>query len=102
MNKTATRMLRLMDRAVSEWHIPVIGKEKGRVLRRLLVRHQPQRAVEVGSLFGYSAILIGGNLGRGGRLTCIEQNPYLARFVESNAAQDRKSTRLNSSHLGIS
>ncbi len=85
MNKTATRMLRLMDRAVTEWHIPVIGKEKGRVLRRLLARHQPSRAVEVGSLFGYSAILVGGNLARGGRLTCIEANPYLAKFVERNA-----------------
>ena len=31
MTKTATRMLRLMDRAVTHWRIPVIGREKGRV-----------------------------------------------------------------------
>jgi predicted O-methyltransferase YrrM len=84
MTKTAARMLRLMDRAVTEWHIPVIGRDKGRLVRRLLLRHQPRRAVEVGSLFGYSAILIGGNLPRGGHLTCIEQSPYLAKFVQSN------------------
>lgn len=84
MSKTATRMLRLMDRAVTEWHIPVIGKAKGRVLRRLLAKHQPTRGIEVGSLFGYSAILIGAALPRTGRLTCIEQNPYLAKFAESN------------------
>jgi predicted O-methyltransferase YrrM len=77
-------MLRLMDRAVTAWHIPVIGKDKGRLLRRLLARHQPRRAVEVGSLFGYSAILVAAALPRGGRLTCVEANPYLARFVRFN------------------
>ena len=84
MTKTATRMLRLMDRAVTLWRIPVIGKEKSRVLRRLLVRHQPRRGIEVGSLFGYSAILVAGHMPRGGRLVCVEQNAYLAKFVASN------------------
>ena len=85
MTKAAARMLRLMDRAVTEWHIPVIGKEKGRVLRRLLAKHKPKRGIEVGTLFGYSAILIGANMPRGGRLTCVELNAYLARFAQSNA-----------------
>lgn len=84
MTKAASRMLRLMDRAVTMWHIPVIGKEKGRVLRRLLARHEPRRGIEVGTLFGYSAILIGGSLPRGGRLTCVEQNAYLAKFAARN------------------
>ncbi|HAM59100.1 MAG: hypothetical protein A2X51_05095 [Candidatus Rokubacteria bacterium GWC2_70_24] len=84
MTKAALRMLRLMDRAVSAWHIPVIGKEKGRVLRRLLARYEPRRGVEVGTLFGYSAILVGGSLPRGGRLTCVEQNAYLAKFAARN------------------
>jgi caffeoyl-CoA O-methyltransferase len=51
----------------------------------LLAEHQPKRGIEVGSLFGYSAILIAGHMPRGGRLVCVEQNPYLARFVSSNA-----------------
>ena len=84
MTKTATRMLQTMDRAVTLWRIPVIGRAKGRVLRRLLLRHQPRRGIEVGSLFGYSAILVAGHMPRGGRLVCVEQNPYLAKFVESN------------------
>jgi predicted O-methyltransferase YrrM len=84
MTKTATRMLRLMDRAVTLWRIPVIGRAKGRVLRRLLLRHQPRRGIEVGSLFGYSAILLAGNMPSGGKLTCVENNPYLAKFCQSN------------------
>src|ERR1700675_5016026 len=85
MTKRAQKMLRLMDRSVVEWHIPVIGKEKGRVIKRLLAKYGPTRGIEGGSLFGCSAILIAGNMPRGGRLMCIENNPYLAKFCESNA-----------------
>ncbi|MBI4638513.1 MAG: class I SAM-dependent methyltransferase [Candidatus Rokubacteria bacterium] len=84
MNVTAKRMLATMDRATTLWHIPVIGREKGRVIRRLIDRHGPTRAIEIGSLLGYSAILIAGSLPPRGRLTCIEWNPYLAKFVKSN------------------
>ena len=69
---------------IRDRHIPVVGREKGRVIKRLLATHAPTRGIEVGSLFGYSAILIAGNMPRGGRLTCIENNPYLAKFCESN------------------
>jgi predicted O-methyltransferase YrrM len=85
MTKRAQQMLRLMDRAVTQWHIPVIGKEKGRVIKRLLAKHAPTHGIEVGSLFGYSAILLAGNMPRGGHLICVENNAYLARFCQSNA-----------------
>src|SRR5215831_3568332 len=85
MTKRAEKMLRIMDRAVMEWHIPVIGREKGRVIRRLLTRHGPTRGIEVGSLVGYSAILIASGMPRGGKLTCVENNPYLAKFCQSHA-----------------
>lgn len=87
LTKKAKHMLALMDRATSVWHIPVIGRAKGRVIRRLIDRHRPTRAVEVGSLVGYSAILIAAALPPAGRLTCIEQNEYLAKFVKSNCEE---------------
>ena len=78
-------MLAVMDRATALWTIPNVGRAKGRVIRRLIDRHRPTRALEIGSLLGYSAILIAGALPPGGRLTCIEANDYLAKFVKSNA-----------------
>src|SRR5258706_15621452 len=66
---------------------PCEGGEKSRVLRCFIAEHAPTRALEVGSLFGYSALLIAGSLPRGGKLTCVEQNPYLAKFVDRNAAE---------------
>ncbi len=87
MTKRARRMLALMDRAVTLWHVPVIGRAKGRVIRRLIDRHRPVRGVEIGSLLGYSAILIAGVMPPRGRLVCIEANSYLAKFVEANCEE---------------
>jgi predicted O-methyltransferase YrrM len=87
VTKKARRMLALMDRATTAWHIPIVGRAKGRVLRRLLDRHRPTRAIELGSLLGYSAILIAGSMPPRGRLTCIEANPFLAWLVRANVAE---------------
>jgi len=87
VTKQARRMLALMDRATTRWHIPIVGRGKGRVLRRLLDRHRPTRAIELGSLIGYSAILIAGSMPPRGRLTCVEANPFLAGLVRANVAE---------------
>jgi predicted O-methyltransferase YrrM len=84
MTKRARRMLAAMDRVNALWRIPNIGRAKSRVIRRLIERHRPTRALEVGSLLGYSAIVIAGALRPSGRLTCLEANDYLAKFVKSN------------------
>ena len=56
------------------------------MLRRLLAQATRRRAASRWARsFGYSAILIAGSMPRGGRLTCVEQNAYLAKFVEYNA-----------------
>ena len=89
MTKKAQRMLAVMDRATTLWNIPNIGRAKGRVIRRLIDRHRPTRAIEIGSLLGYSAILIAGALPPCGELTCLEANDYLAKFVKSNAEEAR-------------
>ncbi len=85
MNKTPKRMLQVMDNALKWWRLPAIGRDKGRVIRRLIERHRSRRALEIGSLFGYSAILIGASLPPGGRLTCIEASEFLAGVVRRNA-----------------
>jgi predicted O-methyltransferase YrrM len=80
----AQRMLALMDRATTLWTIPVVGRAKGRLIRRLIERHGCTRAVEIGSLLGYSAILIAGAMPPRGRLTCLESNEFLAFLVKAN------------------
>src|SRR5262249_33124676 len=87
VTKKARRMLALMDRATTVWTIPIVGRDKGRVIRRLLDRHRPTRGIELGSLLGYSAILIAGSMPPQGRLTCVEANPFLAWMVRANVAE---------------
>ena len=77
-------MLAVMDRATAFWRIPNVGRPKGRLIRRLIEKHACEHAVEIGSLLGYSAIVIAAALPPRGRLTCIESNEYLAKFVKSN------------------
>jgi predicted O-methyltransferase YrrM len=84
LTKKARRMLALMDRATTLWTIPLVGRAKGRLIRRLIERHRPTRAVEIGSLIGYSAILITGSMPPRGRLTCLESNEFLAWMVKAN------------------
>ena len=86
MTKRARAMLRQMDRTTRSWFFPIIGREKGRFIARLIEKHRPKRAVEIGSLIGYSAIVIAGHLPPRGRLTCIELNPYMAMMTEENLA----------------
>jgi predicted O-methyltransferase YrrM len=84
LTKKARRMLALLDRATTLWTIPVVGRDKGRLIARLIERHRPTRAVEIGSLLGYSAILIAGSMPPRGRLTCLEANDFLAWLVKAN------------------
>src|SRR5262249_60893343 len=84
MTPAGAAMLRLLDRATTRWHFPVVGRAKGRLLRRLLAQHRPRRAVEIGSLFGYSAILIAGSLPPGGRLVALEANPFMGWMIAAN------------------
>lgn len=86
MTKRARAMLRQMDRTTRSWFLPTIGREKANFLARLIERQRPKRAVEIGSLLGYSAIVIAGHLPPGGRLTSIEVNPYMADICRENVA----------------
>ena len=85
MTKKIKRMLALMDRATTLWHIPVVGRAKGRIIRRVIERHAVHRGIELGSLLGYSAILIASAMPPKGRLLCIEVNSFLAWMAQTNA-----------------
>ena len=87
ISKKARRMLALLDRAVTLWHIPIVGRAKGRIIRRLLERHECTRGIEIGSLLGYSAILIAGTMPPRGRLVCVEANPFLAWMTQANVTE---------------
>jgi caffeoyl-CoA O-methyltransferase len=65
-----------------------ISAEDGRFLRLLIATGHTQRALEIGSASGYSAIWIGLGLREtGGRLVTIEYDPARAREAAANVAK---------------
>lgn len=64
--------------------IPSIGPEKGKIVRDFLKEHGPKKVLEIGALYGYSAILIASQLSHEGRLITVEADPEHARITRKN------------------
>src|SRR5688500_1402089 len=51
--------------------LPIQGARKGKLLADLVRAQKPNRILEVGTLIGYSAILMAAELPSGSRITCV-------------------------------
>jgi predicted O-methyltransferase YrrM len=65
-------------------YLPIIGPEKGKHLVDTVRRFHVKSVLEVGTLIGYSAILIASSLPQGGRVVTIEVKPKSARLAQEN------------------
>ncbi len=70
--------------------LPIIGRDKGALLERLVRTIKPKRILEVGSLVGFSAILMARNLKKG-KIKSIELSK-----------ENFKETKLNVDRAGFS
>ena len=77
-------LLREIERLSKRMSLPIIGSIKGRYLVDAVRRFNVRNVLEVGTLIGYSAILIALNLPQKGRVVTIEINPESARLAEEN------------------
>src|SRR5947209_6730191 len=64
--------------------IPSIGPVKGKILSEILKRTRPKRILEVGALFGYSAILMAKNSPPGAEIVSVEKSPEHVRIATTN------------------
>lgn len=64
--------------------LPIIGPEKGRILEEIIREVKPKRVLEVGTLIGYSAVLIGKELDTDARLITIEIHSDEAKIAREN------------------
>src|SRR5262249_3587732 len=67
--------------------LPILGPRKGKLLAELVRKHKPRHVLEVGTLIGYSAILMAGELRPGARITCVELSPDNAAKARQNFAE---------------
>jgi predicted O-methyltransferase YrrM len=64
--------------------LPIIGPEKGKVLTQSIHKVQPKHVLEVGTLIGYSAILMGKDLSADAEIITIEIHGDEAELAEKN------------------
>jgi hypothetical protein len=81
--------------APAQERMPFIGPKKGALLRELIREHEPRQAVEVGSMCGYSALVMAQAMGPAAHLISIEADWKWAlaakRFVWQATQGDRSS-----------
>jgi predicted O-methyltransferase YrrM len=85
----ADAVLREIEEMGRKSFIPSIGPVKGKILAEVVRKHKPRKILEVGSLYGYSAILIAKNAPANAEITTVEKNPEHARITEQNVERAR-------------
>ena len=64
--------------------LPIVGPSRGQILVKVIREVKPKRVLEVGTLIGYSAILMGKELGSDVHLITIEIEANNAKIAEEN------------------
>jgi predicted O-methyltransferase YrrM len=77
-------ILRAIEKRANNEFLPIVGPEKGRVLAEEIRKAKPKRVLEIGTLIGYSAILIGKELDETAQLITIEIHAEEAKTAEEN------------------
>ncbi len=80
----ADQILRQIEALTKKHFLPIVGPAKGSVLTETIRQVKPKRVLEVGTLIGYSAILIGKDLPAGAEIITIEIHGDEAELAKEN------------------
>jgi predicted O-methyltransferase YrrM len=64
--------------------IPSIGPIKGRIIASIISKYKPKNILEIGTLYGYSAILMADILPRDGKVVTVEMDKQIAEIARKN------------------
>jgi predicted O-methyltransferase YrrM len=90
----APSVLKSIERLAARYDLPIIGPEKGRVLVDSLKQYRPRRVLEIGTLVGYSSILMAQHLPEDGTITTIEIDRDRAELAREHFKQAGLSERI--------
>jgi caffeoyl-CoA O-methyltransferase len=80
----AETVLREIEAAAENQFLPIIGPYKGKYLAEEVCKAKPMHVLEVGTLIGYSAILMGKEMPEGSEIVTIEIHRDEAELAERN------------------
>jgi predicted O-methyltransferase YrrM len=83
----ASQVLRRLEKMADKQFVPSIGPIKGKIITGIIQRYKPRNILEVGTLYGYSAILMADTLnGANGKVITIEIDKPIADIARKNIA----------------
>jgi predicted O-methyltransferase YrrM len=83
-DKTSKVLMSLVKMAEKEF-VPSIGPIKGKIVAKIVKRYKPPNILEIGTLYGYSAILMASMLpSSDGKVVTIEINKSVAEAANKN------------------
>jgi predicted O-methyltransferase YrrM len=77
-------LLRELEDIAKREYLPSIGPIKGKIICDIIKNYKPTTILEVGTLHGYSAILMAASLSDDGKLITIEIDKNLAEVARKN------------------
>jgi predicted O-methyltransferase YrrM len=83
----ASQVLRRLEKMAEKQFIPSIGPIKGKIITRIIQKYKPRNILEIGTLYGYSAILMADTLkGADEKVVTIEIDKSIAGIARKNIA----------------
>jgi predicted O-methyltransferase YrrM len=74
-------ILKKIENLSEKIFLPIVGPEKGEILARFIKKKKPKNILEIGTLIGYSAILMAKNAPQTSKIISIEINPVFAKIA---------------------
>jgi predicted O-methyltransferase YrrM len=84
MTSSADKVLSQIEEAAEKKFLPIVGPLRGKILAEEIRKAKPRHVLEVGTLIGYSAILMGKELDERGEIVSIEIHRDEAELAREN------------------
>jgi predicted O-methyltransferase YrrM len=81
---SADQILTQIEKLSEKHFLPIVGPNKGKILTEEVRKAKPKRVLEVGTLIGYSTMLIGKELDAKAEIITIEIHKDEAELAEKN------------------
>jgi predicted O-methyltransferase YrrM len=88
-------VLKSLEKTANKQFVPSIGPIKGKIIARIIKRYNPRNILEVGTLYGYSAILMAQRLAEDGKVVTIELDRLIAATARKNIAKAGLSDKID-------
>ena len=92
------KILREVEEISKNQFLPIIGPVKGELLAKLITKKRPGKVLEVGTLVGYSAMLMAMYMPGSSSIVTIEKSKGLAGIAKRNIAGAGLSKRIRVIH----